>query len=281
MKKHGISIVIRTHNQGKLLERLIKKIQSQKKEDNIEIIVVDSSSTDNTPAIARENKCKLISINPKKFTHAYTFNLGAKNSRNETIVFASVDIVPKGDMWLHNLVSPLKDKKTAAVFSRQIPFLGVNPSEEYRTLKVFPKKGESLAFSNASSAIKKELWEKEKFDEKVPVQYIGGEDCKWANYWKNLGYAIKYEPSSEVYHSHRYSFKTKLSGAYNSGYYRKECEKWNDGVFILQKSKIDLLKYFAKNKYYRSMIIDLFVTGLFLRIATFFGRFNRKIRDSF
>ena len=172
------SIVIRTHNHKKQLERLLKKINEQKQVTKPEVIVIDSSSTDGTQDLAIKKDCKIVNINPKNFSHAYTFNLGAENSKGKIIIYASVDIMPKNDLWLYHLIKHFKNKKVAGVFSKQEPIKNFNAIEEFKLKRMFPDVGSSPAFfSNASGAIRKDVWKKIKYDEIISYWRCGV-------YWK-------------------------------------------------------------------------------------------------
>ncbi len=274
------SIVIRTHNHAKLLKRLLRRIFSQKKLKDFEIVVVDSSSKDETVEIAKRYGCRIININPKNFSHAYTFNLGAEKSKGKIVLYASVDIIPKSEFWAYRLIKHFKNKKVAGVFGKQEPIKDFNPVEEFKIKKMFPDNRKCEAhFSNASGAIRKSVWEKNKYDEKTPYKYIGGEDQKWANEVKKQGYKIIYEPKSIAYHSHKYPLKTRLKGAYVNGLNKKEIQKWNQDVYIEKYNKKELINYLIKNKKFKALIVDFLFFGFLLRIYTLKGKLERNLRN--
>ena len=81
-----ISVIIRTYNEEKYLERLIKSIFNQKISFKSEIIIVDSGSTDKTLIIAQKYKVKIINIKKKLFTFGRSLNLGCKNAKGEVFI---------------------------------------------------------------------------------------------------------------------------------------------------------------------------------------------------
>ena len=275
--KIKVSIVTKTHNHGKFLERLLKRIKIQKKFNNYEVVVIDSSSTDNTLNIAKKYGCRIININPKDFTHAYTYNLGAKESKGEIVIFSSVDIIPKDEFCMYHLVKHFKDEKVVGVFGKQEPIKNFNTIEEFKTPKMFPEDPKKIVafFSASHGAIRKETWEKFKFPENIPYQYIGGEDQIWAKDLLEKGYTIIYEPKSVVKHSHKYSWKTRLYHAQMIGKYEKEIKKWNEKVGILNYSKKDLAKYLIKKRAYKEFLFDLLFIGILMRIMAFYGKMKR------
>lgn len=275
------SIVIREHNQAGYLERLLKRIILQKKVRTPEIVLIDSYSTDNTEEISKKYGCKLVKIKPSEFTHAYTFNLGVREAKNEIVVYASVDIIPKDDLWLHNLLKGFSDRKVAGIFGKQEPLKNFNFIEEFKIKKMFPDNEVSPAnFSNANGAIRKSVWNKIKYNEKIPYQYIGGEDQIWAVQAKKKGYRILYEPKAAVYHSHNYRLKTRLSTAYMNGLNNKAVRKWNRGVFIMPTNKKGLIKYLIKKKAWNNLFFDLILGGILMRLYFSIGRIKSKLFPS-
>jgi len=271
------SIVIRTHNHKNLLKRLLGRIEKQKKVLKPEIVIIDSSSTDGTREFALGKGCNVIKIDPNEFNHAFTFNLGAKKSKENIIVYASVDIIPKDGLWLYHLIKHFNNKKVAGVFSKQEPIPNFNLIEEFKLKKIFPKNNMTLAnFSNASGAIRKSLWKKIKYDENVPYKYIGGEDQKFAQETKKKGYKIIYEPKSTVYHSHKYPLKTRLKSAYFIELNREKVDKWNKNVAMLNYKKRDLVFYLLKKCAFKSLFIDLLFGGILMRFYAWKGRRDKK-----
>ncbi len=271
MANKRISIVIRTHNHRLLLERLLGEIKNQKRVLKPEIVIVDSSSTDGTKELAIKRGCKMIYIKPEKFSHAHTFNLGAKMASGDILIFASVDVIPKNNLWLYYLIKHFGDEKVAGVFGKQEPISEFNLVEEFKLRRMFKEDGTAVAhFSNASGAIRKSVWEKIKYDENVPYQYIGGEDQQLAIEAKRIGYKIIYEPKSIVYHSHKYSIITIIKQAYFIGKNREQIKKWNSSVAMLDYSKRELVKYLIKKRAWVS-VLNVFFLGILTRITFYLG----------
>ena len=88
-----ISVIMPTYNNGKYIKQAIESIYAQNY-DNIEIIVVDDGSTDNTKEILKEYKnIKYFYIRHKGIPFAR--NLAIENSNGEYIAFCDSD-----DYWL-------------------------------------------------------------------------------------------------------------------------------------------------------------------------------------
>ena len=76
------SVVVRAYNEGKNIGRLFTGIQQQTLED-VEVILVDSGSTDDTVPIAEKYGVKVVHINPEEFTFGRSLNRGIQAARGE------------------------------------------------------------------------------------------------------------------------------------------------------------------------------------------------------
>ena len=202
-----VSIVIRTLNEEKYLHQLLSSINNQDTKYNFEIILVDSGSKDGTLNIAKKFKCNIYHIQKKDFSFGRSLNLGCKNCIGKFIVIISGHCVPFNNLWLEKLIKPLNNSNMEYVYGRQIPGESSFLSEARIFAKYYPKKSnipQKVCFSNnANSAIKKEIWEKYKFDEEL----TGLEDIDMAKKIQNEGGKIGYVADSIVYHYHRETWR--------------------------------------------------------------------------
>ena len=202
-----ITILIRTKNEEKYIEETLRRIFSQRCKD-FEVIVVDSGSKDRTLEIVNKFAIRLLKIPPEKFSYGYALNFGIKNAIGEVIINLSAHAIPANDKWLENLIKPLRDWEVAGVYGRQLPNLNCNPIEKRDLLETYGDERkiqtQEITFSNSNSAIRKEIWEKFPFDERMSF----AEDIYWSKEVLGNGYKIAYEPQAMVYHSHQHSLKT-------------------------------------------------------------------------
>jgi glycosyltransferase involved in cell wall biosynthesis len=117
-----ISVIIPTKNAGDDFSFTLEKIQNQKGMQNIEIIIVDSGSTDNTLSLAEKYGARIITILPEEFNHGKTRNLGASNADGDYILFMVQDAIPVGGYCIYNMIKFLEsDRSITAASCRQIP----------------------------------------------------------------------------------------------------------------------------------------------------------------
>lgn len=206
MKKQ-ISIIIRTYNEEKHLEELLRKLQSQITDKLIEVIIVDSGSIDNTLSIAKKNHVRIVHIPKEEFTFGRSLNIGCQNAKSDVLVFISGHCIPCHNLWLENLVKPLFSGQAHYVYGKQIGNLENKYSEHKIFKKYYPDKNKipQLDFfcNNANSALRKDIWNKYLFDEKL----TGLEDMELAKRIQNDKYSIAYIADAPVYHIHNETWK--------------------------------------------------------------------------
>ena len=200
-----IGVVIRTLNESELLGRCVETLRGQHGDFDLDILVVDSGSTDATVAIARSHGCRIVEIAPRDFDYSKALNLGMAEARGDILVSLSAHAVPVEHGWLECVVAAFDDPKVAGVSTRQVPWPGA-PWQEVKRLRegfgetrhvyTLESAGDIL-FSNAASAIRREAWVEHSF--RLPAV----EDVDWARRVVAAGWSIVYEPGTAVYHSHR------------------------------------------------------------------------------
>lgn len=211
-----ISIIIPTKNAGDEFDFLLKMLNLQTGIKEIEIIIVDSGSKDNTVPIAKLNHAKVIEIAPEEFSHSYSRNLGAQSATGDFLFFTVQDALPPNKTWLHKLISEFKDKNVSAVSCAELPrenadlfyriiswnhykFLGVNENDRILSMPANPthielrKNGQ---LSDLACLIPAELFTKYKYR----LSYA--EDLDLGIRLIKDGHKIAFLGSTRIIHSH-------------------------------------------------------------------------------
>jgi glycosyltransferase involved in cell wall biosynthesis len=195
------SIVIRAYNEERYIGRLLEGIRHQTLKD-VEILLVDSGSTDSTIAMAESFGTRIVHIPPEEFTFGRSLNFGIQASSRELIVIASAHVYPVYPDWLESLLRPFENEKVALAYGKQRGPEYAKFSEQQIFHQWFPdvsKPIQETAFcNNANAAIRKSVWEKNPYDETL----TGLEDLAWAKWAKQRGYDIAYIAEAEVVHVH-------------------------------------------------------------------------------
>ncbi|HQZ21260.1 MAG TPA: glycosyltransferase [Thermoflexales bacterium] len=114
----SLSLLLPTLNGGPDLDHLLTALAGQVDE----IIIADSESADDTPAIARKHGAKVITIPRVGFSHSGTRNILGDAARGELLLFMTQDALPSSDHWLADLRAKLqKNPRIAAVSCAQLP----------------------------------------------------------------------------------------------------------------------------------------------------------------
>jgi glycosyltransferase involved in cell wall biosynthesis len=209
------SVVIRAYNEAKYIGRLLEGIRRQTVKD-VEIILVDSGSTDETVSIAQSFGARVARIQPREFTFGRSLNLGVRAARREYVVIASAHVYPVYPDWLEMLLYPFQDERVALTYGKQRGPEFAKFSERQIFHQWYPDVSDldqATAFcNNANAAIRKSLWEENPYDETL----TGLEDLAWAKWAKERGFAIAYVAEAEVVHIHNETPR----GVYNR--YRRE-----------------------------------------------------------
>ena len=195
------SVVIRAFNEERHIGRLLRGISEQTVED-VEIIVVDSGSTDKTGSIAGEYGANIVTIPPAEFTFGRSLNLGCEQANGDTIVLASAHVYPVYPDWLERLINPLQDPKAALAYGKQRGTAETHFSESQHFAKLYPDNStpdqEGAFCNNANAAIRRDLWKMRPYDEDLS----GLEDLEWAMWARSEGYRLSYVAKAEVVHIH-------------------------------------------------------------------------------
>jgi glycosyltransferase involved in cell wall biosynthesis len=197
----GCSIVIRCYNEEEHIGRLLAGILEQTVKD-VEIIIVDSGSTDATLSIAGRYPVRILSIKPEEFSFGRSLNLGSRGANGEFIVLASAHVYPVYKDWLDNLLTPFKDSGVALVYGKQRGDEAARYSEQQVYKRWYPDDSAThhrFPFcNNANAAIRRSVWEKLPYDEDI----TGLEDLDWAKRAIGLGHKIVYNAEAEIIHVH-------------------------------------------------------------------------------
>jgi rhamnosyltransferase len=221
-----ISIIIPTLNAERYLSTLVETLKSQRLKP-IEVIIVDSSSKDNTAALAVKLGCNVHIIDRSTFNHGGTRNMAAKLAIGQILVFMTQDAIPANDEFLDRLVDKIWKNEVSAAYARQIPYRNSSPLEAFargynypgnssiRTLIDVDRLGiKAYFFSNVASAVSKATF----FNVGAfPDDLIINEDMVLAAKLLKAGHKIGYAAEAVVIHSHSYTYWQQFSRYFDMG----------------------------------------------------------------
>jgi rhamnosyltransferase len=217
-----VSIVIPTLNGGALFRRVLEMIKRQATSRSVEILCIDSGSTDDTAAMCKEFGAEVTEIPRAEFNHGETRNLGIGRAAAEFVILMTQDALPTDEKWLDALLEPFSDEKVAGTYARQVPrddadiltrhrlenwitfgreriVREIRSRAEYEALPPV-EKYKFCNFDNVCSCIRRSVWEKFRFK-----RADFAEDMEWSRDALLAGWKIVYQPEAAVIHSHNRS----------------------------------------------------------------------------
>ena len=207
-KNPKISIIIRTLNEAKFLPECLASIKTQAINGVVEIVIVDSGSTDETIQIGQAHSCKIVKIKKSEFTFGRSLNVGCENCSGDIFVLLSAHCIPTTSNWLLELVQPIVNNTCQYAYGRQIPRNGISKYSEgmvfkkyYPPVSAVPQDG--FFCNNANSAISREAWETYRFNENL----TGLEDMELAQRLVKAKGDVGYVAEAAVEHIHEESWK--------------------------------------------------------------------------
>ena len=200
------------------------------------VLIVDSSSDDDTVVNARRAGYEVIQIKRDEFNHGATRDLALRQRQDERyVVFLTQDAVLSSADSLENLIRPFENQEVAAVCGRQLPKANATDIEAHariynyksqsfvRSLEDRRVLGLKAAFlSNSFSAYRASILDRLGG---FPETVVFGEDMYVAAKILLAGYEIAYASDACVYHSHGYSFAQEFRRYFDMGVFHAR-EPW-------------------------------------------------------
>lgn len=228
MDVHKLTVAIPVLNGGEPLRETLAALAKQRNDAGVEleVLIIDSGSTDGSLEAAREAGARVIEIDKSTFQHGRTRNLAIAEGEGEVVALLTDDATPASDRWLDAIVEGFGQAgDVALVFGPQLPRPEHSPMVRRELIEHFSSwgkgdeielqqigegpegradyeqnKGTYVFFSDANGAVARWAWSQIPYRE-VPYaedQLIGREMLE-------AGYAKVFHPNAAVLHSHDYS----------------------------------------------------------------------------
>ena len=193
-----VSVIVRAKNKAGTIGLTLAALRRQSVP--VEIIVVDSGSTDGTVSLAEQWADRVIEIPAESFTYGGALNIGAAAATAPVHAALSAHCVPSSDTWFEDSLRRYEKRPDVAATNgaRETP-LGLPVEGTYfQTLEdvaVSPIWG----FSNHASTWRADVWRDIPFREDL----VACEDKEWS--WRVLaaGRTIAYAPELDAPMAHR------------------------------------------------------------------------------
>lgn len=202
-----VSVVIRTLNEARYLGELLRSIGEQETDHEVEVVLVDSGSTDETLQVAKCHGARIVHIGQDEFTFGRSLNYGCDAAKGEYLAFISGHCIPACKRWIQDLAAPLVDGIAVYSYGRQLGRDTTRFSERQVFDKYFPTESmipqQGFFCNNANAMLRKDIWKQFRFNEEL----TGLEDMYLAKQATVAGHKIAYVASAPVYHIHDESWE--------------------------------------------------------------------------
>lgn len=234
-EKISLSVIIPTRNGAAVLRDLFAMLSRQTISFS-EMLVVDSSSDDDTVAIARNFGAEVTVIPQAEFDHGGTRTLMARRAKGDILLFMTQDAVPAGTDAVEKLIEPLlSDRGIVVSYGRQLPARDANPFATHLRLFNYPTESAVRSFADRGELGLKTVFVSNSFAayRKRSLADVGffknglifGEDTCTVGRLLLQGGRIAYVADAAVYHSHNYTWFQEFSRSFDIGVLHCT-EKW-------------------------------------------------------
>jgi rhamnosyltransferase len=212
----AVSVVMRSFNEAWAIGDTIRQLFAQDFGGEIELIVIDSGSSDGSiEIIKRANPAKLIQIPLGTYVPGVVLNQGAREATHDWIVYLNADATPVGKNWLTELLKPCIGKpKFGAAFSRQVPRPDCKAVFAHDYDRCFGPNRESAEwdhfFSMVSSVTHRSVLAQVPIREDLQF----AEDDEWTRRLAASGFEIPFAIDSVAMHSHNYTLRQSYKRAF-------------------------------------------------------------------
>ncbi len=216
-----VSVVILVLNGGPILRRSVASLLSQKSAEQLEILLLDSGSTDGSESLCEEFPVRLESIAAAEFRFGYARNLAFGMAHGDYIATISQDYIPGDNGWLDRLIAPIRNGADVAL-GRGIPHPDRRPFFWETRRFAFTRESRKFiddhgghGFSCMCLATRRDVWEATGFGDDV----LMGEDKYFQRECFENGYRrVEYVAAASGYHGHKFTVRSLFRRCENEGF---------------------------------------------------------------
>jgi len=251
-----ISVIIPAKNAAGSINECLQAVLTQKNIScELEVVLVDDGSTDNTAARATSMGVKV--IRQDNAGPAAARNAGVRQARGEIVAFTDADCIPTAD-WLLHLTAPLNAPDVVgakgAYRTRQRSWTARFVQQEYEFKYTRLTKQRYIDFIDTySAAYRREVFlENGGFDPSFSVPSV--EDQEFSFRLARKGYHMVFAPEAVVYHRHDQTWGEYARRKFGIGYWKAFMLRWLPEKFLSDSHTPPSLRW---------QILLLGLTGLF------------------
>ncbi|MGE7958988.1 glycosyltransferase family 2 protein [Pseudomonas sp. NPDC089530] len=228
-----VALIIPARNAGPHLDRLLPALAAQTLQPDT-VLVVDSSSTDDTVSRFRQFGARVEIIAARDFNHGGTRRWASEQVDAEALILLTQDAIPATPETFANLIRELQeDPRIGLAYGRQLPHPGAGLLEAQSRHFNYGARSRSKSLADAAELGIKTCFSSDSFAvyrrsalqavDGFPEDVIGSEDAHVAARLLLDGYLVRYAASACVQHSHHYTLLQEFRRYFDIGvFYGRE-----------------------------------------------------------
>lgn len=215
----NIAVIARTKNDRGGLQKIIDHVNNERRSyrGRIDLIVVDTESTDGTVELAQKAGATVVKMRQKDFSYPKSINLGLEKVKNDIEVgFITVGHAqPALSNCLRAGVRHFQDAKVVGVHADQVVndnasfweqalyLLSLNIQRRMNGGARQTTRAHAGVMQATGCMVRVSTWRAHKFDE---AYGHGGEDYVWGVWALKNGHKLIFDPAVATHHSHGVGF---------------------------------------------------------------------------
>lgn len=222
-----IGLIVPTFNAGGLWASWLQAFERQSLKPD-RLLVIDSSSSDGTVALARAHGFSVQVIPKAEFNHGGTRQAGVNLLADmDIIVFLTQDALLADADAIANLVAAFADERVGTAYGRQLPHRGAGPIAAHARLFNYPAASQLRGLEDKARFGIKTVFTSNSFAayRRSALMQVGGfpadtimnEDTYVAGKMLAAGWKMAYRADAQVYHSHDYRFRDDFKRYFDIG----------------------------------------------------------------
>lgn len=227
MDLNRIAVVIPTLNAGEQWPEWIDGIRMQNRQPDI-VLVIDSSSDDDTVELARNEGYNVHSIERTDFNHGKTRQLAVEMLDDiDIVIFLTQDAILTDKDSLENIVSSFDASEVGTAYGRQLPRRGAGLFEAHARLFNYPDQSRMRTMEDVTELGLKTAYTSNSYAayRVTALNHVGGfpdntivsEDMHVAARMLLAGWTVHYNAAATVEHSHSYTMLQEFRRYFDVG----------------------------------------------------------------
>ncbi|MBS3954488.1 MAG: glycosyltransferase family 2 protein [Methylomicrobium sp.] len=235
-----VGLIVPTLNAGLLWEDWLNAFELQTRKPDY-LLVIDSSSSDNTVAMALARGFSVKIIAKAEFNHGGTRQAGVSMLPDpDIIVFLTQDALLASPDAIERLLAAFDDERVGAAYGRQLPHQNAGPIAAHARLFNYPPESQMRSMEDRKRYGLKTVFISNSFAAYrlnalmmaggFPVDTIMNEDTFVAGKMLTAGWKVAYCADAQVFHSHDYRFWDEFKRYFDIGVFHARCS-WLQQTF--------------------------------------------------